>query len=95
MVDGLFFWLYNHEMKIRVKIPEEYMRSSDSQQRFIDDVLIWGMETEMDIELYTVYRDSGSTWNKPILWAIFTVEADYSYMFSLKWGAVLHKKKKE
>jgi hypothetical protein len=86
-------------MKIRVKMPDNIYQDSEAQRKFIDDVLLWGMETEMDIELYTCYNefdDSSKTWGRPkASWAVFTVEAEYSYMFSLKWGATLHKPKEK
>jgi len=79
-------------MKIRVKIPEEFVGNKDKVNTFVDDVLLWGLETEMDIIFYNWYHPKDRTRNDKRLWAVFSVEADYSYMFSLKWGATLHKK---
>lgn len=91
-------------MKIRVKIPEEYcielngvnsLHYEEKRQQFVDDIIMWGMEIEMDIAFYAYYRPKDWHWGDRNLWAVFTVEPDYLYMFSLKWGAVLHKKSKE
>lgn len=77
-------------MKIRIEIPYEFSRKKEVAEKYIDDILLWGMETEMDIAFYGWHQQPGARW---ITWqyAVFTVEADYSYMFSLRWGAVLHK----
>lgn len=87
-------------MKIRVKIPEELVGPLSTHQylmqRYVDDILLWGMETEMDIEFYKFYCEpKDNHWNSKQRWAVFNVEADYSYMFSLKYGATLHKPKEK
>ncbi len=79
-------------MKIRVKIPEELVRNKDRVMFFVDEILLWGMETEMDIAFYSL-APQHLLWGKKEQYAVFNVEADYSYMFSLKWGATLHKPK--
>lgn len=82
-------------MKIRVKIPDEYLRNEELKKEFVDDVLLWGMETGIDIEFYTWWYPADRTWNDRRTWAVFSVEEDYSFMFSLKWGALLHKPKEK
>ena len=85
-------------MKIRVKIPAELINLRDPSflQDWIDDILIWGMETEMDIAFYSYYYDPTDKYQtSKNRWAIFTVDNDYSYMFSLKYGATLHKSQRE
>jgi len=84
-------------MKIRVRIPDnialQYFHKGDVA-RYIDDILLWGMETGMDIEHYTTYPEyEGHRIVRQ--WAVFTVEADFAFMFSLKWGALNHKRKKD
>jgi hypothetical protein len=80
-------------MKIRVKLPEHIVRDEYACTEFVDNILLWGMETEMDIAFYGYYSPHLSDWRSKERYAVFTVEADYSYMFSLKWGATLHKPK--
>lgn len=82
-------------MKIRIKIPKEWSANSETCHHFVDDVLFWGMETGMDIAFYGFWNDPTSIYNKPIRWAVFTIEADYSFMFTLKWGALLHKQQRQ
>ncbi len=90
-------------MKIRVKLPDNLATDYYSngvvneqhyrRQEFIDDILMWGMETEIDIAFYSYYWPAdkiGKLRNRE-MYAVFTVEEDYSYMFSLKWGALMHK----
>ena len=81
-------------MKIRVKIPEEIVRYKEQVTFFIDEILLWGMETEMDIAFYSLAPQC-LQWGKKEQYAVFNVEADYSYMFSLKYGATLHKPKEK
>lgn len=81
-------------MKIRVKIPEELVRNKERVMFFVDEILLWGMETEMDIAFYSL-APQYLAWNSREQYAVFNVEADYSYMFSLKWGATLHKPKEK
>jgi hypothetical protein len=81
-------------MKIRVKIPEEIVRYNDKVDFFIDEILLWGMETEMDIVFYSKAPQQ-LPWNSREQFAVFSVEDDYSYMFSLKFGATLHKPKEK
>lgn len=90
-------------MKVRVAIPEEIWRrhdSADLEQEFIDDILLWGMETELDVAFYTTVTDyefpGQPRWNsgrRLRKWAVFTVEAENTFMFTLKWNALLHKNK--
>jgi hypothetical protein len=90
-------------MKIRVKVPEEICQqglpAAESLliSEWVDEVLLWGMETGMDIAFYSFYYEHENEKmvyglryrTKP--WAVFTVEKDYTFMFSLKWGALMHK----
>ena len=86
-------------MKIRVKIPEEIVghqiHNLEMMQRYVDEILLWGMETDMDIDFYCYFTplDERGKWNSRERWAVFTVEQDTAFMFSLKWGALCHKGK--
>lgn len=82
-------------MKVRIKIPGDLNGTDEKRQIFVDDVLLWGMETGMDIDFYAYFTEPNSTWNNRKVWAVFTIENDYSFMFSLRWGALLHKKQKQ
>ena len=90
-------------MKIRIKMPDECVRGygyvvASIVDKFVDDILFWGMETEMDIELYStviVNRDDEGNYQAPVGYAIFSVEERSAMMFSLKWGALRHKKSKK
>jgi len=91
-------------MKIRVKIPSGlcgWGRTSviinEKRQEFVDDVLLWGMEVEMDVAFYSYYIPMAlAVYGKPREeWAVFTVEPDSAFMFCLKWGALIHKGKKK
>ena len=91
-------------MKIRVLIPDYIWRGAFAKERvqdFIDEILMWGMETELDVAHYATIADrefpecanwyaQGRTLRK---WAVFTIEADDAFMFTLKWGALMHKNK--
>jgi hypothetical protein len=87
-------------MKIRVKIPTEICQPGLPAEHslliseWIDEILLWGMETGMDIAFYSIYREPVEQNQNRLFrkqWAVFTVESDYSFMFSLKWGALMHK----
>jgi len=83
-------------MKIRVKIPEQLVGKTDAVNHYVDDILLWGMEMGMDVEYYSLYTPPGTvSWRDRDLWAVFTVEADSSFMFILKWSATMHKDKKK
>jgi len=91
-------------MKIRVKIPSALWGDpfslivNEKRQEFIDDILLWGMEVEMDVAFYGYYNKlkEGSKWEREQdIWAVFTVEPDSAFMFCLKWGALQHKGKKK
>lgn len=86
-------------MKIRVKIPFELINTKDrttlpALTAWVDDILIWGKDTEIDIEFCTYCYDQEDCCQTN-RWAVFTVDNDYSYMFSLKYGATLHKSQQE
>lgn len=79
-------------MKIRVNIPPPISQSKDASTKFTDDILLWGMETGLDVALYTItpnFNHFIPRGDSRI--AVFTVEGDMSFMFSLKWGAMLYK----
>lgn len=82
-------------MKIRIRLPDQSMHSAamvnNQPDSAVDDILLWGMETGMDIAFYRYYTEPGQSWNDRRRWAVFTVESDYTFMFSLKYGALLHK----
>lgn len=84
-------------MKIRIQIPEEIARGFSRQSRvneYIDDILMWGMETELDIALYTKYTvQKDGHWSNTNVFAVFTVEPVGAMMFTLRWGALQHKNK--
>lgn len=81
-------------MKVRIEIPHEYTGNKETRQQFIDDVLMWGLETETDITHYTTIaeREGGGSWGRvKHWWAVFTVEAEMTFFLTLKWGALMHK----
>jgi len=82
-------------MKIRVRLPDASPHSTGMVQNEpdfdVDEILLWGMETGMDIAFYRYYREPGQHWSDRRRWAVFTVESDYTFMFSLKYGALLHR----
>ena len=84
-------------MKIRVRLPDlTHNRSyefSNQPDYAVDEILLWGMETGMDVSFYRYYREPNQTWNDRRRWGIFTVEPVGAMMFSLRWGALLHKNK--
>jgi hypothetical protein len=93
-------------MKIRLKVPDHIRTDNKLINEFIDDVLLWGLETEMDVEYYTRYYEYEGITNTDKItysigrriihtWVVFNVESDKSFMFSLKYGALLHKQQKE
>jgi len=81
-------------MKIRVPIPN--WRNDDKKKVYIDDILMWAMETEIDIAFYAFfneYEDLDRDWSRIISqWAVFTVQTDDAFMFILRWDAKMHKK---
>jgi hypothetical protein len=91
-------------MKIRVRVPEELCfrqngtghrtRHNDLVDTWIDEILLWALGSEMDVSFYSIWRPKDAKWNDKRLWAVFTVETEMSFMFSLRWGALLHKGKK-
>ena len=86
-------------MKIRIQFPEEVSGNEEKAKRYVDDILLWGMEVDMDIEFYGFYREvSGEpvySWRNRWRSGIFIVEKDSAFMFSLKWGAMQHKKNRK
>lgn len=91
-------------MKVRVLIPEPVWRGAFPTERvqdFIDEVLMWGMETGLDVAHYATiadreFPDVPYRWQQGRVlrkWAVFTIEADNAFMFTLKWGALMHKNK--
>lgn len=86
------------DMKIRIKIPDNMLGDNPAIARFTDDVLLWAMEVEMDVDLYSIqYLPAVRTYwsEKRTGWAVFTVEPDSEFMFCLKYGALQHKGKKK
>ena len=84
-------------MKIRIQIPEEIARTTGRKSyvnEYIDDILMWGMETELDVELYKTYCvPKDGHWSNTDMFAVFTVEPVGAMMFTLRWGALQHKNK--
>lgn len=82
-------------MKVRIAVPESVIRARDSsvRQDFADDILMWAMETEIDAALYAFVTEGYAWANDKKMWAVFTIDPDWVFMFSLKWGATLHKDK--
>ena len=81
-------------MKVRIEIPHQYQRDQYTRQEFIDEVMMWGLETEIDIDYYTIKTEyeNNRTWGRvKHMWAVFIVEADMTFLFTLRWGALLHK----
>jgi len=90
-------------MKIRVQIPADIRRDDLLTKEYIDDVLYWGLETDIHVSHYTTYygervaRQGGpQVWNFNNLngrerYAVFTVQPEDVFMFSLRWNATQHK----
>jgi hypothetical protein len=83
-------------MKVRIEMPVYLARDEHkyARQEFVDDILLWAMETELDADFYTfIYeRERDYRWGKVIkAWAVITVATDDTFMFTLKWGALMHK----
>jgi hypothetical protein len=84
-------------MKVRIEMPLHIAKANDDYVRkdFVDEILRWAMETEMDADFYAFAyeRERGYRWGRiNRAWAVFTVTTDDTFMFTLKWGALLHKK---
>jgi hypothetical protein len=81
-------------MKIRVKllgaIHPFNKRMADNQ---VDDILVWAMEHETDIEFYKYYIVHASETSNYGLWAIFTIQSEDAFMFMLRWNGEYHKNK--
>jgi hypothetical protein len=82
-------------LKVRIKVPEELAFTKDGVQDFVDDILLWGMEIDTDIEFYSYWYPEDHTYNDRRRWAVFSVDTDSWFMFALKWGALQHKSKKK
>lgn len=84
-------------MKIRIQFPEGIANNKERARRYVDDILLWGMEVEMDVEFYGFWNKTNQNWSYRDWWkyGIFIVEKDSAFMFTLKWGALIHKKQKE
>lgn len=83
-------------MKVRIEMPLNIATARDDyvRQDFVDEILMWALETEMDADFYAVTyeRDMNVYWGRiERAWAVFTVTAADTFMFTLKWGALLHK----
>ena len=86
-------------MKVRIDMPLEIARASEKciRQEFVDEILLWAMETELDADFYAFAyeREYDYRWGRiKKAWAVFTVATDDTFMFTLKWGALLHKDQK-
>lgn len=84
-------------MKVRIALPEGIRNNKERASVYVDDILLWGMEVKMDIDFYGFWTEPNTTWEYRDWWkyGIFIVEKDSAFMFSLKWGALQHKKKKK
>jgi hypothetical protein len=81
-------------MKVRIEVPQNVRHDAYLTREWVDGVEEWGRETGMDAAYYSYYYDDvdlqflGKPRGKH---AVFTVEPDYVWMFSMKWNAVPHK----
>ena len=88
-------------MKIRIPLPDECINGPGNKHAlatFIDDILLWGMELEIDVSLYSTHVTNAYATGKYVRatgYAVFTVEEQSTMIFALRWGAVLHKKSKK
>lgn len=83
-------------MKVRIEMPLHIANARDNyvRQDFVDEILMWAMETEMDADFYafTYERECDFRYLKiKQAWAVFSVATDDTFMFTLRWGALLHK----
>lgn len=77
-------------MKIRIRLPSSIsrytaLRTSTKVQEFVDDIMMWAMEVEIDIAVY------GFCEQKEERFVVFTIEEKDAFIFALKWGALMHK----
>lgn len=83
-------------MKVRIEMPLHIAKATEKyvRQEFVDEILMWAMETELDADFYAFAyeREYDRVWGRiKRAWAVFTVATDDTFMFTLKWGALLHK----
>lgn len=84
-------------MKARIKIPKEHWKTSywdDREQHFIDEVLLWGMEIDIQIEHYATTVNQLDNRRVAEKVATFIVEEKDAFLFVLKWGALMKSKPK-
>lgn len=86
-------------MKVRITFPEEVSGNVEKAKQYVDDILLWGLEVDMNVDFYGFYREFSSepvySWRNRWRHGIFIIEPEYAFMFSLKWGALQHKTKKK
>ena len=86
-------------MKAKVSIPRHFWGPSlgstkaEGCQVFIDEVLLWGMELDIQVEHYLTQRVHDNVRLSDIV-ATFTIEEKDSFFFVMKWGALMKHKPK-
>lgn len=75
-------------MKIRIKVPIHIR-----EERHIEEILLWGIDTEIECEFYT-WHVNRVHWKITEKWAVWKIDPKDQVMFALMWGGYDHKKKK-
>lgn len=75
-------------MKVRIQVPNNV-----KQEQHIEEILLWGIDTELEFDFYTMHVEYGSG-NYKNRWAIWSIDPKDYFMFALKWGGHGYKRKK-
>jgi|AntAceMinimDraft_11_1070367.scaffolds.fasta_scaffold26255_3 hypothetical protein len=79
------------KVKINAFIDGRNILTSESRDAYIDDMLLWAMEFDVDMNFYKwVYiRDEVNRIKE--IWAVWSIDKEDQLMLTLKWGAIKHK----
>lgn len=81
-------------MKVRIKIPLNI-----AHKKHIEEMMLWGIETELNFELYTWENEYSTYGNRQLTnrWSVWSIEPQDYILFVLMWGGNAHrvKRKKE
>jgi len=82
-------------MKVRITMSGDnitHLNSREWKDKYVDDMLMWALETDTSMEFYTWH----SVWEKHKLkemHAVWIIEDDDRTILMLKWNAKKHKQK--
>lgn len=77
-------------MKVRIKVPVNV-----DKERYIEDMILWGIDTELNFDFYTWRVENFQQAKTTIRWAVWTIEPNDYMMFVLRWDGHSYKTKKE